>query len=77
MAGPLCQPSIYGMQTTVEWAVREYIEPKEKLPEIYCGLPLRLEMRVFIDAMQASLKKLSTEGTARRLSIMMEISKTR
>lgn len=50
MAGPLCQPSIYGMQTTVEWAVREYIEPKEKLPEIYLGLPLRLEMRVFIDA---------------------------
>lgn len=50
MAGPLTQPSIYGMQTTVEWAVREYIEPKESVPEIYFGLPLRLEMRVFIDA---------------------------
>ena len=50
MAGPLTQPSIYGMQTTVEWAVREYIEPKEQVPEIYFGLPLRLEMRVFIDA---------------------------
>lgn len=50
MAGPLSQPSIYGMQTTVEWAVREYIEPKEVLPQIYFGMPLRLELRVFIDA---------------------------
>ena len=50
MAGPLSSPSIYGMQTTTEWAVREFIEPKEKLPEIYFGLPLRLEMRIFIDA---------------------------
>lgn len=50
MAGPLNVPCVYGMQTTVEWAVREYIEPKETVPEIYFGLPLRLEMRVFIDA---------------------------
>ena len=50
MAGPLSQPSIYGMQPTVEWAVREYIEPKEVLPQIYFGMPLRLELRVFIDA---------------------------
>lgn len=50
MAGPLSQPSIYGMQTTVEWAVREYIEPKESVPQIYFGMPLRTELRVFIDA---------------------------
>lgn len=50
MAGPLTQPSIYGMQTTVEWAVREFIEPKEDIPQIYFGMPLRLELRAFIDA---------------------------
>lgn len=50
LAGSTNTPCIYGMQTTVEWAVREYIEPKETVPEIYFGLPLRLEMRVFIDA---------------------------
>ena len=50
MAGALNTPCIYGKQTTTEWAVREYIEPKEAVPEIYFGLPLRLEMRVFIDA---------------------------
>lgn len=50
MASPMSKPSFYGMQTTVEWAVREYIEPKERVPEIYFGLPLRLELRVFIDA---------------------------
>ena len=36
-----------------------------------------IQMRRLTVSLQASLKKLSTEGTARRLSIMMEISKTR
>lgn len=55
MAGPLSRPSIYGMQTTVEWAVLEYIEPKEELPQIYFGMPLRLELRAFIDADEKKL----------------------
>ena len=40
--------SIYGMATTNEWVVREYIPSKE--PAIYRGLPLRTEFRVFLDA---------------------------
>ena len=36
-----------------------------------------IQMRRLTVSLQASLKKLSTEGTARRLLIMMEISKTR
>lgn len=39
----------YGMATTNEWVVREYIQDKEKNPSIYHGLPLRTEMRAFVD----------------------------
>lgn len=49
MASPLCQPSIYGMATTTEWAVRDFIEDKEDNPTIYNGLPLHTEYRVFVD----------------------------
>lgn len=44
---PLC---IYGVSTTNEWVVREYIEPASSLPEIYHGLKLQNELRCFIDA---------------------------
>ena len=49
MAGPLVQPSIYGMSTTNEWVVREFIEDKEENPTIYKGMPLHTEYRVFVD----------------------------
>ena len=49
MAGPLTQPSIYGVSTTNEWCVREYIEDRENNPCIYQGLPLHTEYRVFVD----------------------------
>ena len=49
MAGPLTQPSIYGVSTTNEWVVREYIDDVEGNPTIYKGLPLHTEYRVFID----------------------------
>ena len=49
MAGPLTQPSIYGVSTTNEWVVREYIDDIEGNPTIYKGLPLHTEYRVFID----------------------------
>ena len=39
----------YGAATTNEWVVREYIQDKEKNPTIYHGLPLRTEMRAFVD----------------------------
>lgn len=48
-AGPLTQPSIYGMSTTNEWVVREYIPDPEGNPCIYQGLPLRTEYRLFVD----------------------------
>lgn len=48
-AGPLSNPCIYGMSTTNEWVVREYIPDKENNPCIYKGLPLRTEIRVFLD----------------------------
>lgn len=48
-AGPLSQPSIYGMSTTNEWCVREYIQDAENNPCIYKGMPLHTEYRVFID----------------------------
>ena len=43
------QPCIYGVSTTNEWVVREYIEDKENLPCIYHGMPLHTEYRVFVD----------------------------
>lgn len=49
MAGPLTQPSVYGVSTTNEWVVREFIEDKEDNPTIYKGLPLHTEYRVFVD----------------------------
>lgn len=49
MAGPLCQPSIWGMSTTNERAVREYIADIENNPCIYKGMPLHTEYRVFVD----------------------------
>ena len=49
MASPLCTPCIYGVSTTNEWVVREYIPDKENNPVIYKGLPLHTEYRVFID----------------------------
>lgn len=48
-AGPLFNPCIYGMSTTNEWVVREFIESKEEAPTIYNGLPLHVEYRAFID----------------------------
>lgn len=48
-ASPLSHPSVYGMSTTNEWVVREYIAPKGDIPTIYKGLPLRTEYRVFAD----------------------------
>lgn len=49
MASPLTNPCIYGVSTTNEWVVREYIEDKENNPTIYNGLPLHTEYRVFVD----------------------------
>lgn len=49
MASPLCQPSIYGVSTTNEWVVRDFIPDKENNPCIYKGLPLHTEYRVFVD----------------------------
>ena len=49
MAGPLTTPSIYGVSTTNEWVVREYIEDVENNPTIYKGMPLHTEYRVFVD----------------------------
>ena len=48
-AGPLSSPCIYGMSTTNEWCVREYIPDKEQNLCIYKGLPLHTEYRVFAD----------------------------
>ena len=43
------QPCVYGVSTTTEWVVREYIQPKPGAKEIYFGLPLRPEYRIFVD----------------------------
>ena len=48
-AGPLTQPSIYGLSTTNEWCVREYISDVENNPCIYYGMPLHTEYRLFFD----------------------------
>lgn len=40
---------IYGVSTTNEWVVREYIPDKEDNPCIYHGMPLHTEYRVFVD----------------------------
>lgn len=49
MAGPLTSPCIYGVSTTNEWVVREFIPDKENNPSIYKGLSLHTEYRVFVD----------------------------
>lgn len=49
MASPLTSPCIYGVSTTNEWVVREFIPDKENNPSIYKGLPLHTEYRVFVD----------------------------
>ncbi len=49
MAAPLSKPSIYGVSTTNEFVVREFIHDTEGNPTIYKGLPLHTEYRVFID----------------------------
>lgn len=49
MASPLATPTIYGVSTTNEWVVREFIQDKENNPCIYKGLPLHTEYRVFVD----------------------------
>lgn len=49
MASPLNQPSIYGVSTTNEWVVREFIKDVESNPSIYKGLPLHTEYRAFVD----------------------------
>lgn len=49
MASPLSKPCIYGVSTTNEWVVREYIKPKDNDTTIYHGLPLHTEYRVFVD----------------------------
>ncbi len=49
MAAPLSQPCIYGVSTTNEWVVREFIHDKENNPSIYKGLPLHTEYRIFVD----------------------------
>lgn len=49
MASPLCSPCIYGVSTTNEWVVREFIQDREDNPCIYHGMPLHTEYRIFID----------------------------
>ena len=49
MASPLSQPTIYGVSTTNEWVVREFIKDVEKNPCIYNGMPLHTEYRIFVD----------------------------
>ena len=42
-------PIVYGVSTTNEWVVRDFIEDKENNPCIYHGMPLHTEYRVFVD----------------------------
>ena len=49
MAGYLTAPTIYGVSTTNEWVVREFIEDVESCPCVYKGLPLHTEYRAFAD----------------------------
>lgn len=41
--------TIYGVSTTNEWVVREYIEDVENNPTVYKGMPLHTEYRFFVD----------------------------
>lgn len=49
MASPLSTPTIYGVSTTNEWIVREFIDDVEDNPTIYQGMPLHTEYRFFVD----------------------------
>ena len=49
MAAPLNNRCIYGVSTTNEWVVREFIHDTEGNPQIYKGLPLHTEYRLFVD----------------------------
>jgi len=49
MASPLSSPVIYGVSTTNEWVVREFIHDREDNPSIYKGFPLHTEYRAFVD----------------------------
>lgn len=49
MASYLVSQPTYGVATTNEFVVREFIEDTENNPCIYKGMPLRNEYRVFID----------------------------
>lgn len=49
MASSLNGQPIYGVSTTTEWVVREFIEDKDNNPCIYHGMPLHTEYRVFVD----------------------------
>lgn len=49
MASPLSTPSVFGVSTTTEWVVREFIEPTDNDLCIYHGLPLHTEYRIFVD----------------------------
>lgn len=49
MASPLSNPCFFGVSTTNEWVVREFISDKEDNPCIYHGLPLHTEYRIFVD----------------------------
>ena len=55
MAQPLTNPCIYGVSTTNEWVVREFIPDKENNPCIYKGMPLHTEYRVFVDFDEKSI----------------------
>lgn len=55
MSGGLTSTSFYGVNTTNEWAVREYIKDTEENPCIYKGMPLHTEYRVFIDCDQKTV----------------------
>lgn len=43
------QPVIFGVSTTNEWCVREFIVDKDNSTEIYNGMKLHTEYRVFVD----------------------------
>ena len=43
------RPIVFGVSTTVEWVVREFIPDVEDNLTIYHGLPLRTEYRAFVD----------------------------
>lgn len=59
MASPLTTPCTYGVSTTTEWVVRDFIPDKENNPCIYKGLPLHTEYRVFVDADQKTVLGIS------------------